>query len=130
MYQYIDNLNFLRDMDNIKDKISSLLISTYALESMIYYTAGLVDEFDDQDLALEAAITKYYSLTSLMKAATCGMEFLGPKALLKGEPTEAHFRNAAELFTQGEPIESLKSYIALTGLQHAGVILFILFYKL
>lgn len=109
-------------MDNIKDKLSSLLISTYALESMLFYTAGLVDEFDDQDVAMETAIIKYFSLISLMKAASCSMDFMGPKSLLKGQPTEAFFQNAAELFTQGEPIESLRAFIALSGLQHAGVI--------
>lgn len=109
-------------MDNIKDKLSSLLISMYALESMLYYTAGLVDEFDDQDLAMESAIIKYFSLICLMKVASCSMEFMGPKSLLRGQPTEDFFRDAAELFAQGEPIESLKSFIALSGLQHAGVI--------
>ncbi|KAL5275337.1 ACAD9 family protein [Megaselia abdita] len=112
---------FLKDMDNIKDKIASLLCPIYAVESMIYYTAGMVDEFEDQDVTLETAITKYYSSMTLMKAASCAMEFMGPKALLKGELAEEYFRNAAELFTQGEPIESLRSFIALTGLQHAGV---------
>lgn len=111
-------------MENIKDKMSSLLCPIYATESMIYYTAGLIDEFEGQDVALEAAITKYYSSLSLMKAASSALEFMGSKALLKGEPTEEYFQNAAELFTQGEPIESLRSYIALSGLQHAGVLYF------
>lgn len=114
-------------MQSVKDKMSSLLISTYALESMLYYTAGLEDEFDNQDLSMESAITKYYSLNTLMKSASYSMEFMGSKSLLGGEKTDFFFRIASELFTQGEPIESLRSFIGLSGLQHAGVIIYFLF---
>lgn len=112
---------YFRDMDNIKDKISSLVAPLYAMESMIYYTAGLIDEFEDQDVTLEAAVTKYYTSQNMFKIARAALDFMGPKALLKGEPSEEFLRNAAELYTLGEPIETLKSFIALTGLQHAGV---------
>uniref|UniRef100_T1H6V0 Uncharacterized protein n=1 Tax=Megaselia scalaris TaxID=36166 RepID=T1H6V0_MEGSC len=114
-----NNVEVSKDMElRIKYQVVAPL---YAMESMIYYTAGLIDEFEDQDVTLEAAVTKYYTSQNMFKIARAALDFMGPKALLKGEPSEEFLRNAAELYTLGEPIETLKSFIALTGLQHAGV---------
>lgn len=33
-------------------------MSTYGMESMIYLTAGIMDEFNNPDIAVEAAICK------------------------------------------------------------------------
>ena len=45
-------------MEVIQTHLSKGLCATYAMESMIYLTAGLLDEFAAPDVALEAAITK------------------------------------------------------------------------
>lgn len=59
---------------------------------------------------------------------------MGPKSLHSGQISETYFRNAAQLYTLGESVDNLSIYIALTGLQHAGVsykfINFILFTNL
>lgn len=38
--------------------LSKATLGVYAMESMIYLTAGIVDEFDKPDVVLESAITK------------------------------------------------------------------------
>lgn len=110
----------LKDLESIRKHIATLTTSTYAMESMIYLTAGLLDEFDKQDVGLEAAITKYYSLTRLFENSSKSIDVIGPKSLVSGQPTEIAFRNALQLYTQSEPLESLRMYISLSGLQHAG----------
>lgn len=95
--------------------------SIYAMESMLYMTAGLLDEFAGQDVTLESAITKYYTLGQLYGIATQNLSLLGPRCLHSGQPSELGLRDAAQLCTQGESLSTLSMFIALTGLQHAGV---------
>lgn len=49
------------------------------------------------------------------------MDIIGPKSLLSGQETEVRFRDAAQLYTQGESLDALLLYIAIAGLKHAGV---------
>lgn len=49
------------------------------------------------------------------------MDIIGPKSLHAGQLIENYFRNATQLYTLGESIDGLSTYIALAGLQHAGV---------
>lgn len=95
--------------------------SIYAMESMLYLTAGLLDEFSGQDVTLESAITKYYTLSQLYSIATQNLSLLGPSCLHSGQPSELGLRDAAQLCTHGESMSTLSMFIALTGLQHAGV---------
>lgn len=113
----------LKDMEMLQMHLSEASCATYAIESMIYMTAGILDEFASPDVALEAAITKYYSLKQLFKIAGKCMDIIGPKSLLSGQETEVLFRDAAQLYTHGESMDTLRLYIALAGLQHAGGLL-------
>jgi len=97
------------------------MCSVYAMESMLYLTAGLLDEFRAQDVTLESAITKYFTLRQVYAIASQNLGVVGPKSLLSGETTELGLRDAAQLCTQGESLDTLGMFIALTGLQHAGV---------
>lgn len=45
-------------MKSIQAHLASATASVYGMESMIYLTAGLLDEFESPDVSLEAAITK------------------------------------------------------------------------
>lgn len=47
-----------RDSQSVQAYLGSSTASIYGMESMIYFTAGLLDEFDGPDVTLEAAITK------------------------------------------------------------------------
>ncbi|XP_017485576.1 PREDICTED: acyl-CoA dehydrogenase family member 9, mitochondrial [Rhagoletis zephyria] len=113
----------LKDMEMLQMHLSKASCVTYAIESMIYMTAGILDEFASPDVALETAITKYFSLTQLFKIASKSMDIIGPKSLLSGQATEVLFRDAAQLYTQGESMDTLRLFIALIGLQHAGTLL-------
>lgn len=45
-------------MKSVQVQLAKATTSIYGMESMIYFTAGLLDEFDSPDVSLEAAITK------------------------------------------------------------------------
>lgn len=50
--------NFIRDLDLFKNSLSKAVCDTYALESMIYLTAGIIDGYENADVDLETAIIK------------------------------------------------------------------------
>lgn len=45
-------------MQSVQAHLASATACIYGMESMIYLTAGLLDEFESPDVNLEAAITK------------------------------------------------------------------------
>ncbi|KAH8232877.1 hypothetical protein KR026_001371 [Drosophila bipectinata] len=110
----------LKELELTRVHLSRALCSVYAMESMLFMTAGLLDEFRAQDATLESAITKYFTLQKLYQIASQNLGLVGPKSLLSGEATEVGLRNAAQLFTQGESLDTLGMFISLSGLQHAG----------
>ncbi|EDW01357.1 complex I assembly factor ACAD9, mitochondrial [Drosophila grimshawi] len=110
----------IKDLELTRANLSQAMCSIYAMESMLYLSAGLLDEFLGQDVTLESAITKYYTLQQLHAIATQSLGLLGPRSLHQGEPAEMALRDTAQLCTQGESLSTLSMFIALTGLQHAG----------
>lgn len=120
----INNKQFgvsLQDVEVNSKRLSEAVYSAYAVESMIYYTAGLMDEFDKPDVDVECAITKLFALEKLWSIMKSSLEFLGPSSLHSGEIPEIILRNTAQLYTFGESIDSLYSFIGLSGLQYAGL---------
>lgn len=64
---------------------------------------------------------KVFAQQSLLKTAMLPLNFMGPKAIVDGEPLAEYMKDALHLYTHGEPVDSLIQYVGLTGLQHAGV---------
>lgn len=48
----------LTEFGLIKDKFARTAIDIYAMESMAYLSAGIIDTYEDQDTSVEAAIVK------------------------------------------------------------------------
>lgn len=63
-YQNVDQILingiffFVRDLDLFKNSLSKAVCDTYALESMIYLTAGIIDGYENADVDMETAIIK------------------------------------------------------------------------
>ncbi|KAL9914403.1 complex I assembly factor ACAD9, mitochondrial-like [Glossina fuscipes] len=113
----------LKDMEFAQTHLAKATLSLYGVESMIYMTAGLLDEFQNPDVILETAITKYFSLKELLNLSISLLDLKGPKALLTGEMTERYLRDAMQLYVYGESITMLNAFIALVGLQHVGSVI-------
>lgn len=52
-------------MKLVQVQLANATSSIYGMESMIYFTAGLLDEFENPDVGLEAAITKVFEFCFL-----------------------------------------------------------------
>jgi hypothetical protein len=115
----VQNIHF-KDIDTLKEKMGKLMASCYALESMIYLTAGLKDIYENQDLDVECGIIKAFAVDSLSDFITAPLHVVGPKSTITDEGYDKLIRDAIQLIGTEEPIETLKQFIGLSGMSHAG----------
>lgn len=118
----------LMDMELVKYRLATVVNECYALESMIYLTAGIIDTYDNPDIELETAIIEAFGREKLLKIATDTLNFMGLQTLLSGTEPEKLFKNAIHLYAHGELVDSLKLFIAFGGLQFVAVSLIFYFF--
>lgn len=103
----------------IKDKIATMLAQTYALESITYLTAGLIDA-KAADYSLESAICKVYGSETLWSVVNETLQIAAGIGYMQEYPYERMLRDARiNLIFEGTN-EILRCFIALSGLQGPG----------
>jgi acyl-CoA dehydrogenase family member 9 len=105
----------MKDVDTIKEQLGALTCSYYALESMIYMTAGLIDIYEKQDVEI--------AIQAMTDFVVRPLHAVGPQAVIKGGGFERFIRDATQLGAAGEQLDSVQQFITLSGFQHAGPIL-------
>ena len=113
----------MKDVDTIKEQIGSLACSYYALESMIYMTAGLMDIYEKQDVEIEAAMVQAFAIQAMTDFVVRPLHAVGPQAVVKGGGFERFIRDATQLAAAGEYLDTVQQFISLAGFQHAGPVL-------
>ncbi|XP_049290461.1 complex I assembly factor ACAD9, mitochondrial [Anopheles funestus] len=109
------------DIEIVRQQLARMASIIYASESLIYMTASLMDDFENQDVEMEAAITKVFTTGSLLNLSMLPLQLLGPQALNKECTFEELFNDALKMFVGDESVDSVNLFIALTGLQYAGM---------
>jgi acyl-CoA dehydrogenase family member 9 len=112
-----------KDIDLVKEKLGALTSYHYVLESMVYMTSGLKDIYDDQDVDVESAMVQAFAIQAMDHFIVRPMHAVGFRAVIKGEGFEKYIRDAAQLSSSAEPLDSTNQFIALSGIHHAGTIL-------
>ena len=103
----------------LKDKVASMMADTYALESMTYLTMGMVDT-STVDFTVESAICKVFASETLLRIVDHASQIAGSDSYREGEPYERILRDArANLLVEGTN-ETLRCFIALSGMQGPG----------
>jgi acyl-CoA dehydrogenase family protein 9 len=103
----------------IKDKVSAMLAQTYALESMTYLTAGIVDG-KVSDYSLESAICKVFGSETLWYVVNDTLQIAAGIGYMQDYPYERMMRDARiNLIFEGTN-EILRCFIALSGMQGPG----------
>lgn len=107
------------DFGLIKDKIASMLAQTFALESMTYLTAGLVDA-KVADYSLESAICKIVGSETLWSVANETLQIAAGIGYMQDYPYERLLRDARiNLIFEGTN-EILRAFVALSGMSGPG----------
>jgi len=103
----------------IKDKIARMLAETYALESMTYLTAGLVDS-KIADYSLESAICKVKGSETLWGIVNETLQIAAGIGYMQDYPYERILRDSrVNLIFEGTN-EILRCFIALSGMAAPG----------
>jgi acyl-CoA dehydrogenase family member 9 len=103
----------------IKDKIASMLAQTYALESMTYLTAGIVDS-KIADYSLESAICKIFGSETVWEVVNETLQIAAGIGYMQDYPYERMLRDARiNLIFEGTN-DILRCFVALSGMQGPG----------
>jgi acyl-CoA dehydrogenase family protein 9 len=103
----------------IKDKIARMAVDTYALESAVYLTTGLVDG-KVGDYSLESAICKVMGSETLWRVVNETLQIAAGIGYMSEYPYERMLRDARiNLIFEGTN-EILRCFIALSGMQGPG----------
>ncbi|XP_050099092.1 complex I assembly factor ACAD9, mitochondrial [Anopheles aquasalis] len=111
----------IKDIEVVREQLARMACTIYAAESLIYMTTSLMDDFENQDVDVEAAITKIFSAEQLVQFATLPLKLLGPHAMASDSSFDALLSEALKLYVGIESLDSVKFFIALAGLQYAGM---------
>ncbi|KAG5877267.1 hypothetical protein JTB14_009763 [Gonioctena quinquepunctata] len=118
-----DETNLLHKTDAVRGRIGELTATLYAMESISYLTAGLIDGYENQDCEMECAIVKVFSSENTMEASNVCLDLIGTTATSETHWANILHREAIRLTTLHETNDSLKIIMALLGLQYAGIAL-------
>ena len=103
----------------IKDKVAGMLAETYALESMTYLTAGIVDS-KVADYSLESAICKIMGSETVWRVANEALQIAAGIGYMADYPYERLLRDArVNLIFEGTN-EILRCFVALSGMAGPG----------
>lgn len=111
----------LTEFELIQEKFAKITCLTYAMESMAYLTAGMIDTYENPDCAVEAAMVKVFSSEGCWYGVSECLQILGGIGYMKDYPYERILRDARITMIFEGTNEILRIFIALMGIQHAGV---------
>jgi len=103
----------------IKDKIARMMVETFALESTLYATAGLVDG-RIADWSIESAICKILGSETVWRVANEAVQIAAGAGYMADQPWERLLRDARVHLVFEGTNETLRCFVALAGMQGPG----------
>lgn len=103
----------------VKDKIARMMVDTFALESVVFLTAGLIDA-KIADWSVESAICKIMGSEAVSRVAHEALQIAAGAGYMADHPWERLLRDTrAHLVFEGTN-ETLRCFVALAGMQSPG----------
>lgn len=100
----------------VKEKLADMALDVYAMESLVYSTAALVDR-GAKDFSLEAAVAKVFCSEALWRVVNHALQIAGGNGFIREYPYERFLRDArVNLIFEGTN-EVLRHFIAMAGLK-------------
>ena len=103
----------------IRAKFARMVVSTYALESMVYLTAGLVDR-GLEDYALEGACCKIFGTETVWSNINDALQIAGGNGFMEEYPYEKALRDSRINMIFEGTNEILRVLVALSGMRDVG----------
>ncbi len=109
----------IADFEIIRGKFARMVTSTYALESMVYLTAGLVDR-GLHDYSLEGACCKIFGTESVWQTINDALQIAGGNGFMEEYPYERALRDSRVNMIFEGTNEILRVLLALSGMRDVG----------
>ena len=109
----------IADFEMIRGKFARMVASTYALESLVYLTAGLVDR-GLSDYSLEGAACKVFGTETMWSVVNDALQIAGGNGFMEEYPYERALRDSRINMIFEGTNEILRVLVALTGLRELG----------
>lgn len=109
----------IADFEMIRAKFSRMVVSTYALEAMVYLTAGLIDRGLD-DYALEGACCKVFGTEAVWLTINDALQIAGGNGFMEEYPYEKALRDSRINMIFEGTNEILRALTALSGMRDVG----------
>ncbi len=103
----------------LKNKVAKMLSDAFAVESMTFLTAGLVDR-GVEDYSVETAICRVAASEALWRSVNEAMQIAAAAGYESGMPLERRLRDARGGLVVDATNETLRCFIALSGLRGPG----------
>jgi acyl-CoA dehydrogenase family protein 9 len=109
----------IADFEMIRGKFARMVANTYALESLVYMTAGLVDR-GLSDYALEGAACKVFGTETVWSIINDALQIAGGNGFMEEYPYERALRDSRVNMIFEGTNEILRVLLALSGLRELG----------
>jgi len=109
----------IADFEIIRAKFSRMVVNTYALESMVYLTAGLIDR-GLADYSIEGACCKVFGTESVWLAINDALQIAGGNGFMEEYPYERALRDSRVNMIFEGTNEILRVLVALSGMKEVG----------
>lgn len=104
----------------VKEKIATMSALVYAMESVTYLTAGLLDK-GEEDFMLETAMIKVFTSEAQWRIQFDTMQILGGRSLFTDAPYERMMRDARLNMIGEGSNDVLRVFMAAVGLRDVGM---------
>ncbi|XP_011637570.1 acyl-CoA dehydrogenase family member 9, mitochondrial-like [Pogonomyrmex barbatus] len=108
------------EYESVKEVIGKIASTLYGMESMLYYTTGIMDGFENQDCELEKAMMEMYCASESVTRIYEGLQLVGANSYLRENPFIQLFEDALSHTLFDSCNIDTNTYIALIGLRHMG----------
>ncbi len=103
----------------IQQKFGEMILGIYAMESIVYLTAGMVDR-GVKDFSMESSICKAYNTETLWNIVNHALQIASGEGYLKEHPYERLVRDARVNMIFEGTNEIQRMFIALSGMEGPG----------
>ncbi|XP_042911751.1 complex I assembly factor ACAD9, mitochondrial isoform X1 [Parasteatoda tepidariorum] len=113
----------MADKQLIRRRLSKISSILYAMESVSYFTAALLDSTENPDVELESAALKLFNSKGTLYCVREMMELIGTSCLTGDMQLERFFRDALGLAHFDMPNDITKLFLSMNGFKVAGATL-------
>ncbi|TPP62679.1 Acyl-CoA dehydrogenase family member 9 mitochondrial [Fasciola gigantica] len=106
------------DYGLVRAMLADLALDLYAMESGVFYFAGLLDAQSSRDLALELAGLKVFCSEALWNGMNTCMQLAGRTGLMQTIPFSRYHRDCRAMLIYGGTNELIRLRLAGSGLQY------------